>query len=227
MDTQQQHLQMLRLHLLDMSKLSQRAVDYATKGYRLGSPEFCRYVRRGDSQLNELRRSITDLCQKLTLAPDPQDRINKSIAAIETRFPLSALQICSALHAICTSAAEIAHHTMLLLEDVAWVPGCNALEKACHLVNRLMCLCIIALFKKEGHHAETVLQNHDIRQLFENTFRDLRSNITRQATIPAALETAIANSLKQITNQTQEVAEAIAYWLEGRRCTLKSTAYAH
>ena len=30
MDTQQQHLQMLRLHLLDMSKLSQRAVDYAT-----------------------------------------------------------------------------------------------------------------------------------------------------------------------------------------------------
>lgn len=64
MDTEQT-LQLLRLHLLDMSKLSQRAVDYATKGYRLGSPEFCRYVRRGDHQLGELRRNIVDLCQKL------------------------------------------------------------------------------------------------------------------------------------------------------------------
>jgi phosphate uptake regulator len=218
---------MLRLHLLDMSKLSQRAVDYATKGYRLGSPEFCRYVRRGDSQLSELRRSITALCQELAIAPDQQDRISESIAATETRFPLSALQICSALHAICTSAAEIAHHTMLLLEDVTWVPGCVALEKTCHLTNRLMCLCIIALFKKEGHHAATVLQNQDIEQLYVNAFHDLRSNISRQTTIPAALEVAIANSLKQITRHTQEVAEAIAYWLEGRRCTLKSTALVH
>ena len=52
MDTQNQ-IRLLRISLLDMAKLSHRAVDYAVKGYKLGSPEFCRFVHRGDRQLRE------------------------------------------------------------------------------------------------------------------------------------------------------------------------------
>lgn len=228
MDTQQ-HIQFLRLHLLDMSKLSQRAVDYATKGYRLGSPEFCRYVRRGHRQLSELRRNITALCQKLLeqeSATESKGRV-ELLAATEMRFPHSAQRICNALHAICTAAAEIAHHTMLLLEDANWVPGCEALEKVCFLINRLMCLCIISLFKREGHHAETVLHNQDGGRLFEQAVHELRKEGARQTAIPAALELGIANSLRQISRQTNEVAEAIVFWLEGRKQTLSSTAGAH
>src|ERR1700743_3736234 len=94
----QQHLQSLRLSLLDMSKLSQRAVDYATKGYRLGSPEFCRYVRRGDHQLGELRRNITNLCQR----PLPhglshsEALMDEWAVDTELRFPQAALRICDA-----------------------------------------------------------------------------------------------------------------------------------
>jgi phosphate uptake regulator len=228
MDTQQ-HIQFLRLHLLDMAKLSQRAVDYATKGYRLGSPEFCRYVRRGDKQLGELRRSISNLCQKLMMQDfsfDSDARMEE-LATTEKRFPVSALHICSALHAISTATAEIAHHTMLLLEDADWVPGHEALQKVCYLVNRFMCLCIVALFKREGHHAQTVLQNLDGGRLFEQAFDELRNDINRQAAIPAALELAIANSLKQIARQTQGVAEAIVFWLDGKKCALTSAAIAH
>jgi phosphate uptake regulator len=225
----QQNIQVLRLHLLDMSKLSQRSVDYAIKGYRLGSPEFCRYVRRGDRQLRELRRRITDLCQKLQmqeLAVDSDALMDELAAAREVRFPRSALRICGALHATCTATAEIAHHTMLLLED-ARVPGSAALEKVCYLVNRLVCLCIVALFKQESQHAETVLQNRDVGRLFEQAFEDLRNDIDRRITIPAALELAITNSLRQIARQAHEIAEAIVFWLEGRRCGLESSVSAH
>jgi hypothetical protein len=238
MDTQN-HVQTLRLHLLDMAKLSQRAVDYATKGYKLGSPEFCRYVRRGDSQLGELRRRITALCQQLKVqetALDPEALHDGPVLGPEVRFPLSALRICNALYATCTAAAEIAHHTMLLLED-ARIPGCEALQKICHLVNRMMCLCIIALFKSEIQHAETVLQNQEAARLLEQaygvellsariSFYNLRDGVTRETSITAALELAIANSLKQIANQAREIAEAIVFWLQGRRCVLEPSASA-
>ena len=219
----QKRIQDLRLHLLDMSKLSQRAVDYAIKGYKLGSPEFCRYVRRGDRELRELHRRITEMCQQLptkelALMEGPD-------LASEARFPVSALRISSALQAMCTAAAEIAHHTMLLLEAVRR-PSAAALEKVCYLINRLMCLCIVALFKKNGQHAEMVLQNHDLARLFEKASHDLRNDTTRQTAIPAALELAIANSLKQIARQTREIAEAIVFWLEGPKCAVAADARA-
>jgi phosphate uptake regulator len=217
----QKRIQDLRLHLLDMSKLSQRAVDYAIKGYKLGSPEFCRYVRRGDRELRELHRRITEICRQLSM---------KELALLEgpdlasvARFPVSALRISNALQATCTAAAEIAHHTMLLLEDVRR-PGAAALEKVCYLINRFMCLCIVALFKKNGQHAEAVLLNHDLPRLFEQASHDLRNDLTRQTAIPAALELAIANSLKQIARQTYEIAEAIVFWLDGPRLVVASAA---
>ncbi len=75
-------------------------------------------------------------------------------------------------------------------------------KRLCYLINRLMCLCIVALFKKNGQHAETVLLNHDLPRLLEQASHDLRNDTTRQTAIPAALELAIANSLKQIARQT-------------------------
>jgi hypothetical protein len=224
----QQHVHVLRLHLLDMAKLSQRAVDYATKGYRLGSPEFCRYVRNGDHHLRELRRSIATLCQK----PAPQERMSeeptdKQDATRQFRFSRSAVRIADALHAVCTATAEIAHHSMLLLEDANWAPRCEALERACYLVNRLMCLCIVALFKRERQHAEAVLQSREGRRLFEQAFHQLHNGAGRQSAIPTALELAITNSLRQIANQTHEIAEAIVFWLEGKKCVVASGAGAH
>lgn len=229
----QQHVHVLRLHLLDMAKLSQRAVDYATKGYRLGSPEFCRYVRNGDHQLRELRRNIADLYQKSVSqerkpqrpAVDPDAHPDKLDAARQLRFSRSAMRIADALQAVCTATAEIAHHTLLLLEDADWAPRCASLEKTCYLVNRLMCLCIVSLFKRERHHAEAVLQSREGRRLFEQAFRELHNHELhkgsgRQSTIPTALELAISNSLKQIANQTHEIAEAIVFWLEGKKCVV-------
>jgi phosphate uptake regulator len=221
-------IQLVRRHLLDMSKMAHRAVDYAIKGYKLGSPEFCRFVRRGDRQLNDLRRRITQLCQKLLLEEfvlNPEAMIEEVVLDCHVRFAISALRITGALHAICTAAFEIAHHTMLLLEEFR-TPACAALERTCHLVNRLMCLCIIALFKKESGHAEAVLQNPDEQRLFDQAVHELRSSNHRPIAIPTALELAIANSLRQIAKETREISEAVLFWLEGERFALESRSTA-
>ena len=220
--TIQAQLKVLRHHLLDMSKLSYRAVDYAIKGYRLGSPEFSRYVRRGDSELAAVHRKITDLCEKLLNQELLVDEclLDGSPAPSERRFPMVAMRICGALQAICTATSEIAHHTMLLLED-SCVPGSEALKEVCYLVNRLVCLCILALFKKDARYADAVLQN-DLTPLFEQAFRNLRFDVKRRTAIPAALELAITNSLRQIARQTYEIAEAVLYWIEGKTYTVEA-----
>jgi hypothetical protein len=232
MDTQK-YIQDLRVLLLDMAKLSQRAVDYGIKGYRLGSPEFCRHVRHGDRQLRELRRKIIDLCQKPPLpetTTDAETRTDALAINSHARFPISALRICDALHAACVSSTEIAHHTMLLLEEIR-VPACSALDKVSHLVNRQMCMCIIALFKSDVHHAETVLRNEEVGRLLRQAYGvellkarislyNLRDNVDNGTAVAAALELAIANSFSHIVKQLREIAEAIVFWLEGRKSPL-------
>jgi phosphate uptake regulator len=226
METQKQ-IQLLRHHLLDMSKLTHRAVDYAIKGYRLGSPEFCRFVRRSDLQFGELRRRVNALCRKLLMKDvisDPRSLMNEMVTDPDIRFTISALLICDALHAICTAAFEIAHHTMMLLES-ACSPACEALEKLCHLANRMMCLSIVALFKNQTQHAEAVLQNHEaIARLAGQATSNLRE-AARHAAIPAALQLAITNSLSQIARQAHTIAEATVYWLAGRRNALQPGAF--
>ena len=216
MSTQKQ-IRLLRLSLLDMAKLSQRAVDYAVKGYKLGSPEFCRFVHRGDRQLRELRQKINDLCRSLfieTSAIIPASLRENPYADTNLRFVLSALRISTALQAATTAAAEIADHTLLSLDNVRF-PGSPTLDKFSHLVNRLMSLCIVSLFKEEARHAEAVLQNRELARIFESP--NLRH---RRDELP------ISTNLKQIAAQIHEIAEAIIYWLEGSECVLESPASA-
>jgi phosphate uptake regulator len=222
------YTQALRLHLLDMSKLSLRAVDYAIKDYKLGSPEFCRYVCHDDRQVGELRHKITDLCRKLLveeLDAEPDVFTRELDLDSEGRFPLSALRICGALYATCTAAIEIAQNVMFLLEEAS-VPTYAALKKLCDLVNRLMCLCIVALFKKEIHHAEKVLQNREVARLLEQAFYNLRDDMNGQIAVPTDLELAITKSLGQIARQAHEIADAIVFWLDGKWSALESDVIA-
>jgi phosphate uptake regulator len=211
-----------------MSRLSYRAVDFAIKSYRLGSPEFCRHVRKGEGKLHQLRQKITDLCHKLLhenrdLAS--KTSIEPAVDDAQVRLVQSALRICRALHAAYDAAEEIAHRTMVLLEDGQVTPSA-ALERACFLVNRLMCLCIVALFKKESRYADAVLQSNNLNGVFEQVYHGLRNEIGARITIPAAIEQTIARSLQQIAGQTGEIAEAIVFWLEGTNCVIESCATA-
>jgi phosphate uptake regulator len=60
-----QPISVLRVQLLQMSRLSQRALDYSIKGYQLGSLEFSRSVLSNERELEQHHHQIKEICRKL------------------------------------------------------------------------------------------------------------------------------------------------------------------
>jgi len=86
----QQHIHLLRVQLLAMSRLSQRAFDYAVKGYGLRNLEFARHVAAANSELEERHRRIKDLSRELM-----NDGISKPS---DSRFAFAAARYTGVLH---------------------------------------------------------------------------------------------------------------------------------
>jgi phosphate uptake regulator len=201
-----QYIQILRLRLLDMSRVSQRAVDYSIKAYELDSPEFCADVRDSTYKVNILHREITEIARDLLLMELPLES--------DARFVLSAVLICDALHSVHAQAVKIAANSTHLLED-GRMPGWEGLTRMGQEVNCLMRLCIIALFDEEGAHAETVLNNRGVERLFQSVFYDWYSNVDQRLRAQASHELAITKGLSQIAKETYEIADAVVFWLKG------------
>ena len=202
-------IEVLRSDLLQMSRLSQRAVDYSIKAYQLGRPEFCQHVCNTEQDLRRLQRSIAERGHTLLADGLPVDS-HSCLASF-------ALRICSALDITYTAATGIAQNTMLHLED-GRVAGSPALEEMGHLVNSLVRLCTVALFKEEVQHAKTVLQNDGTGQWFDLAAYQAHSDPTQRTSAQARFELAISKSLGQIAEQAHEIADAIAFLLVGKDC---------
>jgi phosphate uptake regulator len=201
-----QYLQTLRLKLLDMSRVSQRAADCSIKAYKLDSPEFRASVRDNTYEVNILHREITEIAEDLMLMELPLES--------DVRFALSAVLICDAFHSIHAQAVKIAAKSARLLEN-GHTPGCAGLSRMGDVVNCLMRLCIIALFDEKVAHAETVLSNRGVERLFESIFYDWYRNVDQRLRTLASDELAITKSLSQIAKETYEIADAIVFSLKG------------
>ena len=204
--TIRQHIQLLRSQLFEMSRLSQRAVDYSIKAFELRSKDFCDHVHDYKHELGELHRNVVDRCCKLLVAGLPVES--------DLRFALSAFRISGALHTTYSAAAEIAHHTMNSLDEDR-ISDSLALEEMGRIVNRLTRLCTIALFKEEVHHAKAVLKNNAVVRWFEMTVSHAHNRDREQIDEQAAFELAITKSFGQMAKQAHEMAGAITLWLEG------------
>jgi phosphate transport system protein len=200
------YIQTLRLRLLDMSRVSQRAVDYSIKAYKLNCPEFCANVRDSTYEVNILHREITEIARDLLLMELPLES--------DVRFALSAIPICDALHSVHAQAIKIAANSARLLEN-GRMPGWAALTRMGEIVNSLMKLCIIALFNEEVAHAETVLTNSGFERFFESAFYDWYRNVDQRLRTQASHELAITKGLSQMAKETYEIADAIVFWLKG------------
>jgi len=201
-----QCIQTLRLKLLDMSRVSQRAVDCSIKACKLDNPEFRANVRDSAYEVGILHGEITEIARDLLMMEIPLES--------EVRFAVSAALICDALHSIYAQAVKIAANSARLLEN-SHTPGCAGLTRMGEVVNCLVRLCIIALFDEEVAHAETVLRNRGVERLFESVFYDWYRNVDQRLRTQASQELAITRSLGQMAKETYEIADAIVFWLEG------------
>jgi hypothetical protein len=204
---QQQHIHLLRVQLLAVSRLSQRALDYSIKGYEIRNLDFSRHVPASQCALEEHHSRIRELCREL---------MNDGIAKpADSRFAFAALTIAAALHVTHAAAVQIAQDTVRLTES--GIHQSASLERMGQIVNGSMRLCIVALFQRDAEHAETALRHQEALRLLEPP------SIASQG----ELEQAVARSLGEVVKQTYEIAAAIIFWLEGKSCTAAAASDKH
>jgi len=200
-----EYSQILRSHLLDMARGTQRGVDYAIKAYQLGNPEFCASVREHIYEIDVLHREITELVRDLLAMELPGES--------DLRHMLAAERIAYALRVIHSQAVEIAANSALILENGGDL-GCAELATMGNLVNSLVRLSVVALFEEDIVHAEMVQRYSGVGRLFESTFFDWYRTIDHGARAQAEFERAIAKHLRQVALQAYEISGALVFWLE-------------
>lgn len=200
----QHHVQLLRVQLLCMFRLSQRALDYSIKGHQLGSSDFCRQVRSAEHRIGEYRRQIKYLCRQITMDGGP--------VASDFRFALAALRIDSALHRTYSTSVQMAVDTIVCLKTTS-LKKCPDLSRFGSLVNSLMRLCTVALFEREPSYAETVIHSQELWRCCELIFDQPLSSIDQQIGSADSYVLTIAQALGVVAKQTHEIADAILFWL--------------
>jgi phosphate uptake regulator len=203
----QDRVQLLRVQLLCMSRLSQRALDYSIKGFEFGSSDFCRQARSAEHKIGEYRRQIKYLSRQITMEDEPGHP--------DFRFGLAALRIDSALHRTFSTSAQMAVDTLLFLKSISY-NGCAELNRFGRLVNSLVRLCTIALFEKEPCYAEIVIQSQELWRRCELIFDQPASIIDEQIVTEQRYVLTMAQSLGLIAKQAHEMADAILFWLKDR-----------
>ena len=198
-----------RFHLLRMTRLAQRAVDYSIKAYELGSYELCHIVRNTEDELRELQLNIGDRGRLLRAEGMPVDT--------ESTAASCALRVYSALQLTYFAAAEIAQNTVLLLESGRKTQF-PAKRVTTDFVNGLVRLYTVALFDEEIQHASTILKVHEGSRQFDlqPCLREEKLNYRNDAR--ARFELAITQCLAQIVEQAHEIANTVVQWLGGKDC---------
>ena len=198
-----------RSHLLRMTRLAQRAVDYAIKAYELGSHELCHVVRNTGDELRELQLNIGDRGRLLCAEGRPVDTESTAASCV--------LRVYSALQVTYFAAAEIAQNTVFLLESGRKIQSPSKTVTT-NFVNGLVRLYTVALFDEEIQHARMILQVNEAHRRF-----DLQLNLREEELIyrndaSARFELAITHCLAQIAEQAYEIADTIMQWLDGKDC---------
>jgi len=196
----------LRMQLFSMLRLSQRALDYSIKGFRLNHSDFTRHVHGDEAALELQHRRIRWLCCSLM--------DDKDIHTSDFRFAVVALRLSKALHTTYKMTSQIAWYTRLYLERNPTAQSAS-LDRLGERVNSLMRLCIVSLLKEETAPAEAVLRSEEIWSRWERIFDPLHLAHGGNIRSPEMFERGVARNLGVIAKQAHEMADAILYWLRG------------
>ena len=206
-----------RSHVLRMTMLSQRAVDYATKAYALNSLELCGQVHQTKRDLHDLHLSIGERGRRLFAAGVP----------IDSHSPQAygSLRIYSALRVMFTAATEIAQNTMIIAAREREDEFPQTVESG-KFVNGLVRMCTVALFEEDAWLAKKALHIEGGRRRFDLALSRARLDVFRRSCTHCGRELAISNCIGQIAEQAYEIAEGLIAWLDGRSYMNSAFAYA-
>jgi hypothetical protein len=192
-----------RSHLLRMTRLAQRAVDYSIKAYELGSFELCHIARNTEDELRKLQLKIGDRGRMLRAGGRRVDTGSTAASC--------ALRVYSALQVTYFAAAEIAQNTELLLESGRKTQS-HSKRVTTKFVNGLVRLYTVALFDEDPRYARKILQINEGHRRFDLQLSPREEELNDRNDARARLELAITHCLAQIVEQSYEIANTLVQW---------------
>src|SRR3981189_971039 len=199
--TNEGSIQHLRLELIEMLRISQRVLDYATKAYESGRPEYAQHARSGRDRLDYLSHKIFITTSELREA---QQLVDTELALSEFLCKISV-----ALFFICQHAYDMASHAAQLSACGEYKPLKDIVIIGRH-VNSAMRLCAVALIKKKVEHVEQVLREIDIWRRDTNQRSWRRVFFAQSMPAETIREQSIATSLLKIMDSMRALALASA-----------------
>ena len=194
-------IQHLRIELIEMLRISQRVLDYATKAYESGRPEYAQHARFGRDRLDYLSHKIFITTSELREA---QQLVDTELALSEFLCKISV-----ALFFICQHAYDVASHAAELSAHGVYKPLKDIVIIGTH-VNSAMRLCAVALIKKKVEHVEQVLREIDIWRRDTNQRSWPRGFFAQSISAETIREQSIATSLLMIMDNMRAIALASA-----------------
>jgi phosphate uptake regulator len=207
-----QYTQTLRLHLLEMCRVSQRCVDYSIKAVQLGRLDFSVSMLNDPHEIKHLHQDAAEIAQDLL-------RTGLSHES-SLRFVLASIRICDALQAIHKSALEIAEAYLFRQEENSSSTDCVDLATIGDTANRLMRFCTVALFEEEAGHAEAALRMDTGQRLVATTLYVWYRRVGLRSRSQIDFVQSTADRLDHLIWQMHEMARAIIYWLEDKQSDL-------
>jgi hypothetical protein len=195
--TNEGSIQPLRLELIEMLRISQRALDYATKAYESGRPEYSLHARSGRDRLDYLSHKLFITTSELREARQLDDPKSAFIEFI--------CKISVALFFICQHAYNVSSHAAELSTCGVYKPLKDIVIIATH-VNSAMRLCAVALTKKKVEHVEQVLREIDIWRRDTNQRGWPQGFFAHSMLAETILEQSIATSLLKIMDNMRAIA---------------------
>lgn len=200
-----QRIRELRIQVFCMLRVSQRALDYSIKGYRLSLSDFSKQARTDKHDLDLQHRKIKSLCRRLLG--------EENLDASDFRFTLVALRLSKSLNTIYKLATQIAQDTILYLENNG-PAQCKTLNCIGDRVNALVRLCVVSLFNEDSSLARTVLRSEGVWDRFELVVDSIREPFSGNREARNIFEMAVLRNLGLIARQAHEMADAILFWLQ-------------
>jgi hypothetical protein len=191
----------LRIELIEMLRISQRVLDYATKAYESGRPEYAQHARSGRDRLDYLSHKIFIATSEL--------REERQLDDTELAFNEFLCKISVALFFICQHAYDVASHAAELSAHGIYRPLKDIVIIGTH-VNSAMRLCAVALIKKKVEHVEQVLREIDIWRRDTNQGSWPRGFVAQSMPAETIREQSIATSLLKIMDNMRAIALASA-----------------
>ena len=210
-------LEKLKMMLLNMAALTQRAFTRANEAFLTRDEALSREIIDGDREINDIEVQIDNLSLRLLALEQPMAR--------DLRFILGATKISNELERIADQAVNIAERTLFLCQHPPLAP-IPAMDRLMEVTGNMLDLAIRAFIDQDPKMAMSIREMDDaadqwtmvvLQTLIENMVQNTPEGEKRLINTRRSVQTIIiSRCLERVGDQSTNIGEHVAFIVTGK-----------